>query len=305
MKYHIWTHLNKFKIFVEIRVLKDTPLRTPKVVLIGYVYEKLCKDPNGENWQYLYKRDLSDEIVLKRGDSIMSKYLREKEKLNKIRSNVRRFEFGADNEYIKILENIDLTTIPKSFLSKLLYRAILNNRFFTVKYLLDNYVIINDPAFPINFDELLENAAQNGYLRIVQYLIENFPDFMDIGHGLTTAAGESKLSIVKYLLEQGADVHYDNERPLRAAANFKNLKEIKTLIRNGADINKAMNVARNLREWHIYDYLRSILPEIEKRKLPTKIIGSPRCTQITKTGTQCCRAASDESPYCFQHKDKK
>ena len=284
-------------------------LNTPKQIqdFCGdpYVYEKLCKDPDGEIWKYLYQRDLSDEIVLKRGDSIMSKYLREKEKLNKLRGNSRRFEFGADNEYIKILENIDLTTIPKSFLGKLLFRSILNNRFYTVKYLLDNYNIIDDPAFPINFDELLEIAAGNGYLRIVQYLIENFPDSMDIGQGLTSAAGESKLSIVRYLLEQGADVHYDNEKPLRSAANSKNLKEIKTLIRNGADINKAMNVARNLREWDIYDYLRSILPEIEKRKLPTKTIGSPRCTQITKAGTQCCRAASDESPYCFQHKDKK
>jgi len=71
----------------------------------------------------------------------------------------------------------------------------------------------------------------------IKYLVENGADIHardDLA--LRWAAGNCHLEVVKYLVEQGADIHARDDSALQLAAANGELEVVKYLVENGADI---------------------------------------------------------------------
>lgn len=88
----------------------------------------------------------------------------------------------------------------------------------------------------------MRRASQYGHLSIVRYLHENGADIHEKNDRiLIEAIAFGHLSIVKYLHMNGVDIHIYNEYPLRIAAYHGHLDIIRYLHENGADIQLAIN----------------------------------------------------------------
>lgn len=85
----------------------------------------------------------------------------------------------------------------------------------TLKYLI-SYANDNDLNINYYYEEALLNAAENGYLKIVEYLAEvNGTDINSMdNYALLYACYNGHISDVKYLVEQGANIHKENGEPL-------------------------------------------------------------------------------------------
>ena len=83
-----------------------------------------------------------------------------------------------------------------------------------------------------NYEDDLIWAIDKGYLEIVVYLIERNKN-ANSSIVLRRAIQSSNLDIVKYLIENGADIHAYSDLPLRLAAKYGNLDIIKFIIKYG------------------------------------------------------------------------
>jgi len=116
-----------------------------------------------------------------------------------------------------------------------LYEAIKNDDLESVKILLQRGFYNDYP---------LRKAARYGHLEVVKYLLEQGADLhVDNDYPLRKAARYGHLEVVKYLLEQGADLHVDNDYPLRYAAENGHLEVVKYLLEQGADLHAGDNDA--------------------------------------------------------------
>ena len=85
-------------------------------------------------------------------------------------------------------------------------------------------------------------AASIGILGIVQTLLESGHDANErcaLGTALETAATQGHDTVLRFLLENGADPNLlgrDNDPPLQAAARFGTVESVKALIDSGADM---------------------------------------------------------------------
>lgn len=86
-------------------------------------------------------------------------------------------------------------------------------------------------------------CIQAGDVEGIKEMVANGFDIKpDLQGALVYAANQSKINIVKYLVEIGADVAYDNNRAIKNAALIKspyygNLEVIEYLAHKGADVN--------------------------------------------------------------------
>jgi len=83
-----------------------------------------------------------------------------------------------------------------------------------------------------------ETSARNGHVSVVKYLISigaNIHD--DDDHALRQSAYRGKMSVVKYLVSIGADVHAYNDAAVRYSAESGCLGIVKYLVSIGANIN--------------------------------------------------------------------
>jgi ankyrin repeat protein len=72
---------------------------------------------------------------------------------------------------------------------------------------------------------------------VVKYLVEQGADIHAKNDGaLKWSAAKGCLEVVKYLVEQGADIHSEDEHALRYSARNGNLNVVKYLIESGANI---------------------------------------------------------------------
>ena len=125
-----------------------------------------------------------------------------------------------------------------------------------VKYLMD------EEGLRIDIDAAFVNAAKNGHLPLVIYLIERVSDIYFLNEALIQASkagklpvvkyifdreihypealafasGYGKLSVVQYLIENGINIHYNDDEALRMASMFGYLPIVKYLIEKGANI---------------------------------------------------------------------
>lgn len=99
-------------------------------------------------------------------------------------------------------------------------------------------------------------CIQAGDVQGIKDMVANGFDIQpDLQDALVYSANQSKINIVKYLVEMGADVTHDNNRALKAAAIIKspyygNLEVIEYLVHNGADVNAIKDTLHPIvQEW--------------------------------------------------------
>jgi ankyrin repeat protein len=84
---------------------------------------------------------------------------------------------------------------------------------------------------------------------------------MDINDQLTEESEQGNLAKVKYLIEQGADVHAYDYEALRLASHFGYIKVVKYLVSQGADIHEiedfSLRYASELGHRDIVKYLET------------------------------------------------
>ena len=111
-------------------------------------------------------------------------------------------------------------------------------------------------------------AVRDGHLDVVQYLYEigmNIPKNKKssgeyeyirncISNNFELACENNYISIAKYLLNNGANIEYNNGRPLRIACVNDHIDVVKFLVKNGASVNN--NIYCNLS--HLYKKKHSI-----------------------------------------------
>ena len=120
----------------------------------------------------------------------------------------------------------------------LLWKGLVTNDLFLVKM-----AISKDPSqieakkavnLSINYTPLLY-SSHNGYLEIVKFLVENRANIhADDDDALRLASGVGHLEVVKYLVEHGANIHAENDEALRMSSRFGHLEVVKYLVRMGA-----------------------------------------------------------------------
>ena len=85
-------------------------------------------------------------------------------------------------------------------------------------------------------DQLIE-ASIDGDLDKVKYLVENGADVhADNDYALCLSAENGHFDIVKYLVENGTDIHAKNDHALCWSAKNGHLEVVRLLLENGADI---------------------------------------------------------------------
>ena len=97
---------------------KGPLLRTPKVVLISHIFEKLCKNTNGEIWKYLYQRDLTDDICLNMKETLKDQYLEVRKNFDSLSTNIEKLAYISKHGYEKLLSYINFTKISQLDLNK-------------------------------------------------------------------------------------------------------------------------------------------------------------------------------------------
>ncbi|AGF84864.1 repeat protein [Moumouvirus goulette] len=160
---------------------------------------------------------------------------------------------GGHLDIVKCM--IDLGAEVNFYYGRSLNLACYNKHVDVVKYLLDNGSIINVSTTS------LENISNQFY--IVKLLVERGLDKKSMDHILKTACFYLRPNIIKYLLESGADINTDNDKPLLNAIQAGNYQDNKSviqyLIENGSNIhtdnNESLNLACNLGQFEIVKLL--------------------------------------------------
>ena len=87
-----------------------------------------------------------------------------------------------------------------------------------------------------DLDKELIEASKNGELEKVKYLVENGADIhAKNGCALRWSAGRGHLEVVRLLLENGADIHAHNDYALWYSAQCGHMNVVKYLVENGAN----------------------------------------------------------------------
>jgi len=129
---------------------------------------------------------------------------------------------AAFNGNLKILQFLvengaNMENINDAFIS-----AIRERHFSVVKYLFEIGASITEEA--------ISYSASDGYKKIIHFLIENG------GNKNVALINSLDIETIKYLIENGADIHYDNENIFLRCAIRGNLEMMKYLVENGANI---------------------------------------------------------------------
>lgn len=107
--------------------------------------------------------------------------------------------------------------------------AVFKNNIEMVKYLLDKGTMFN------GFDNnILECAIYNKNLDMIKLLFNYGISFTNIT--FCNALSSQNMDIIKFFVENGADIHMDNEYPLKYALETNNAEMVKYLVENGADV---------------------------------------------------------------------
>ncbi len=94
------------------------------------------------------------------------------------------------------------------------------------------------------FANSLTEAAEAGYLDIVEYLIKKGADVHAVNdRALRFAAREGHLAVVQYLVSQGANIHAYDDAAVNFAATHGRLATVKYLVEQGADVHAGDDIA--------------------------------------------------------------
>jgi hypothetical protein len=109
---------------------------------------------------------------------------------------------------------------------------------------------LHDHLIPINklvqflFQKTIDYASQNGHLSVVKLLLESGANVhADDNDAIILASQNGHLDVVKLLLEYGSDVHEQNNYAIQYASQNGHLYVVKLLLESGADIHANDNYA--------------------------------------------------------------
>lgn len=139
------------------------------------------------------------------------------------------------------------------FSKRPLYLAAGNNKVDVIKYQ-------HNIGIDIYYDDILRDACFFGSYDVVKYLCENGVDIHAHNNGaLVTAIERNHLNIVIYLCENGADINSNNGKALVCACTKGNLFIVKYLCENGANVyindNLPLQMAQKYKKYNVSDYL--------------------------------------------------
>lgn len=203
--------------------------------------------------------EVCDDNFLKRRLSKYSDIEKYKEE------NWKQF-FLKINFYISKLKEFDFDYISGDFkkqysllkktdnMNDLLFNACEEGELNVVIYALKNGAGMRDYALKI--------ASQSGHVEIVKYFVENgFDIHANNESALFFAADNGHYEVVKYLVEKGADIHISEEEPFRWASRNGHYEVVKYLLEKGADVhiqgNYALKWATQYNHTKIIEYLES------------------------------------------------
>ena len=107
----------------------------------------------------------------------------------------------------------------------------------------------------------LIHAATNGQLEIIKYLVEKGADIhFNNDYALRLASSYGKLDVIKYLVEQGADIYRNNNSTLRRASQSNQLEIIQYFL-----LDCEMEINQKTKNWLIEKNKKEVLQLIEKR----------------------------------------
>ena len=146
---------------------------------------------------------------------------------NKVNERTRRVRTWK-NHYLAIVKYIDL--LQTDFRYKYKSQDKSPELLYLSRKLIPN-------LFDYTNDESLVWASRDGKLMIVKYVVENGADinYRD-NEALRFASENGHLPIVKYLVENGADITADDNEPIKASSENGYLSVVKYLVLHGADI---------------------------------------------------------------------
>lgn len=124
----------------------------------------------------------------------------------------------------------------------LLMSSVDNNDLENVKLAIENGANIH-----YKFDDALYSAVKNNNVEIFKYLIKNGLSFNenDNGYLIKIASTYGHLDIIKYMIEQDINIHYDNDLSLIYSFNNKHYDVFLYLLNHGADIDNCHVYANN------------------------------------------------------------
>ena len=97
-------------------------------------------------------------------------------------------------------------------------------------------ILVKNSFFTSNHEALIQ-ASQYGNIEAVKYLVENGADVhADDDKALIFASKNGNIEVVKYLVEYGSDIHANNDEALEQASYFGHLDVVQYLVEHGADI---------------------------------------------------------------------
>mgnify|MGYP001202680553 CR=1 FL=1 len=97
-------------------------------------------------------------------------------------------------------------------------------------------------------------------VEVMKYLIDNGADIhANDDYALSCSANNGHLEVVKYLIEQGADVHAYNDAALRSSAYNGHFEVVKYLIENGADVQVAIKHLKIVEDYDTVSVLEKFL----------------------------------------------
>lgn len=103
--------------------------------------------------------------------------------------------------------------------------------------LADDKILMNHFRVIPNPNRLLLVYSFEGNFSAVRYLVEKGADIhYDNEHALRYSATKGHFALVQYLVENGADINADNDCALRNSAYNGHLEVVKYLVENGANI---------------------------------------------------------------------
>ena len=269
----VWIIINKLHTLEDILAFCGDP----------YLNERFCQDENGLLWEYLYHRDLSEEIELNEGETTKQKYLSWFKFVDYIENAEAPPQYDFRKKSNLLDSELDQST-PTSFqnfsnsnLSRIQrvkeYSKFRRTRKTFRRPKLDRQDVIYEimrKASEMGFEKIIERMGLNtipdkeitnlfyyaiwsGKLNMLKYLLmnnqnfiieeENFYDLTRLG----TSYGQ--YNILQYLIDEIAPIYNiipDLEQILIGAINAKNgLPIIHLLLEKGVNIDDAIIQARS------------------------------------------------------------
>ncbi len=123
----------------------------------------------------------------------------------------------------------DLRKINKNNAKNYLKTGSKNNRL--------DHVMISMKKGSYDYDYAIQVSSEIGNVKVVRYLAENGANIHRWSdQALRLASSNGHLEVVKYLVEQGADINTEDDQPLISASSNGHLEVVKYLVEKGANI---------------------------------------------------------------------